>query len=491
MLKAKNYLLSFVIIVSSFFVAAVPAYAKAESQRLAGSDRYATSNAICSYGWDGTSDYAVIATGEDYPDALSASVIASHYNAPILLTQKNGLGQDLISKLKALKVKTAIIVGGTGVISTKVDQQLSNLEIVSIRFAGKDRYETAAKIAERMGTAKKIFVATGDDFSDALSIAPIAARMRVPLLLVSKDTMPDSVKAYLKGKDIENTIIVGGTELISDKVANQFPNVMRISGNKYQKNISLINKFSVFLDFSTVYVATGNNYPDAISGSALASLTGSPIVLADNNLVDETKHFFEMNSENIKQVNVLGGEGAVLSSTLNQVIDASAKVGLNTGAMDEYDSIYTNKFMGIKINIPEDWSAMNGTSDDTDSNSALLLTSYKISAVGNENLGIEACDETNNKNATDDNYASLILKEFSDFYGNRFISDNNISVETIGGRTFHAFNVRFTSENGNQINQRIYCSLHNGYGIIMFANYGDGQSLSDFTDMLNGISFTK
>lgn len=490
MFKVRNYLISIGVVLMSFFAAAMPVYADTKSERLSGSDRYGTANAICSYGWSGTSDYVVIATGEDYPDALSASVIASEYNAPILLTQKNDLGQDLVNRLKALSTKNAIIIGGTGVISTKVEQQLKNLGISIARYAGKDRYETSVKIAEQAGDAKGIFVTTGDDFSDALSVAPIAARMGMPLLLVSKNSMPDSVKAYLQGKNIENTYLVGGTDLVSDNVANQLPNVERISGTKYQKNIKLIDEFSSVLDFSTIYVATGNNYPDAISGSALAALTASPIVLADNNIADETKSFFKLNSENIKQINVLGGEGAVTPNTLNQVIGASGNSGFNLGTLN--DSGYTNNFLGINIKIPNGWEAYKGTSTDKiDSEIAFLLTSYKVGAQGDESLSIEAVNVTGNPNATDENYAAYIKDHFSETYGNKFVPGSNISTEMIGGRTFHAFDAKFTYDDGSTINQRVYCSVHNGYGMIMFADYNDGQSLSDFTAMLNSISFTK
>ncbi|MDP4179169.1 MAG: cell wall-binding repeat-containing protein, partial [Bacillota bacterium] len=88
------------------------------SDRIYGTDRFETAAKIADKGWTTTSDYAVIATGEDYPDALCASPLAKKYNAPIILTETNKLSDSAQKELKRLSVKTVFIVGGTGVVST-------------------------------------------------------------------------------------------------------------------------------------------------------------------------------------------------------------------------------------------------------------------------------------------------------------------------------------------------------------------------------------
>jgi len=107
-------------------------------------------------------------------------------NAPIILASKNGLNSSALSEISRLKSKNAYIIGGTGVISDEVEDQLKNLGISAIRFSGISRYETSVRIAEQIGTEKGIIIASGKNFPDALSIAPIAAQKGMPILLFLK-----------------------------------------------------------------------------------------------------------------------------------------------------------------------------------------------------------------------------------------------------------------------------------------------------------------
>ena len=112
-------------------------------------------------------------------------------------------------------MKNAYIVGGTGVISTEVETQLNNLGITWTRLAGNNRYETSVKVAETLGTENGIVVASGENFPDALSIAPIAANIGMPILLSTKDTLPNTVSTYINSKDTPVSYVVGGLASIS------------------------------------------------------------------------------------------------------------------------------------------------------------------------------------------------------------------------------------------------------------------------------------
>jgi len=115
-----------------------------------------------------------------------------------------------ILELKRLQVKNVYVIGGTGVISSNVENELGKMGISPIRLQGKDRYETSVRIAEQLGTPKELAVVIGDDYSDALSIAPFAGNKGMPILLVSKDNIPDSVKAYLVNKNIKKIALILG-----------------------------------------------------------------------------------------------------------------------------------------------------------------------------------------------------------------------------------------------------------------------------------------
>jgi serine protease Do len=109
--------------------------------RLAGQTRYDTASAIAKQGWT-QSDYAILAFGENYPDALASAPLAKKYNSPVLLTNTSHLPDVTKQTLLDLKVKNVFIVGGTAVISTTVESELQSVGISSTRIAGIDKYET-------------------------------------------------------------------------------------------------------------------------------------------------------------------------------------------------------------------------------------------------------------------------------------------------------------------------------------------------------------
>ncbi len=57
------------------------------------------------------------------------------------------------------------------------------------RLSGQNRYETDIAVAKQLGTISQIAVVTGEDYSDALSISPIAVKLNIPIILVGKDNI--------------------------------------------------------------------------------------------------------------------------------------------------------------------------------------------------------------------------------------------------------------------------------------------------------------
>lgn len=309
-------------------------YAAPSQKRLSGNDRYGTSTAISKLGWETTSDYAVIAFGGDFPDALSAAPLAKKYNAPIFLTSKTSLdnvSSDTDSKvsdeLKRLKVKTVYIVGGTSSVSQGVEDQIktiknngNNIEVV--RIAGSDRFSTALKVAKEVGIANGVVITTGMKFPDALSMSPIAASKGMPIILVQKDGMTKEVSDYLQSKNLfdENAptaYILGGEQAVGTAVEGKFKKGQRLSGNDaYETNVKILNTFSDSLNYDTAFIATRNSFADALAGSALAALNASPIVLTGDAPTKSTEDFLKGKMDSIKNLHVLGGQNAVKQGAL-------------------------------------------------------------------------------------------------------------------------------------------------------------------------------
>ncbi|MEA3055380.1 MAG: serine protease Do, partial [Actinomycetota bacterium] len=115
----------------------------ATGDRIAGTNRYGTAAAIA-----GQSDFAgattaILATGQNFPDALAASGVAgSKAPAPIVLTESNNYTKEAKDALKALKVTNVIIVGGTAAVSDAVKNAVAADGYTVTRLAGNDRYAT-------------------------------------------------------------------------------------------------------------------------------------------------------------------------------------------------------------------------------------------------------------------------------------------------------------------------------------------------------------
>lgn len=282
-------------------------------ERLAGKNRYETAAKIAEEGWT-SSYYAVIASGEDFPDALCGTPLAGKYDSPVLLTSRYNLESQTRNALTNLNVQEVFIIGGTGVISSTVEQTIKNMGITVIRLAGNDRYETSVKVAEKMGYVNQAIIATGDNFPDALSIAPIASMKGFPILLTAKDQLSGVVKTYLKN-NIQSTVVVGGNGVISSYVYNQVPSPKRLSGNdRYETNLNIVKAYINTLDFDTSYIATGEDFPDALAGSALASANQSPILLVSSVTSQATKDF--LSNRDVDKITALGGTGVVTDSVL-------------------------------------------------------------------------------------------------------------------------------------------------------------------------------
>jgi putative cell wall-binding protein len=327
MKKNVRRLLSLFTLVCLIVTQTLSASAAAQSSqpRVYGSDRYKTSVAISQKGWS-ESQYAVIARGDDFADALCAGPLAKKYDAPILLTQPDKISNDVLAELKRLGVKNVFIVGGNGAVSENVENILKSSGIASIeRIFGADRYETSVKIAEKLGSVDKMALATGSDFPDALSISAIASSMGMPILLTEKNTLPAKVRSYIVSAGIAESYVIGGTGVISDSVKNALPNAIRLGGkDRYETNVAVMNQFVDKLNFNKIYVAVGDGkdgdgFADALSGAALAAKDSSPLILVYKVLPKVTADFLKPKVFAQSQVYALGGEAVVPSTILDDI----------------------------------------------------------------------------------------------------------------------------------------------------------------------------
>lgn len=157
---------------------------------------------------------------------------------------------------------------------------------VPTRIEGADRYDVAVKIAqESHPTASDVvYLANGTTFTDALSAAPAAASDSAPLLLTTSDTLLPVVKAELERLQPKTVVVVGGPKSIQPAVFDQIDAIateeaVRIDGADRYAVSQAVADYAFGEGATTAYVATGTNFPDALSASAAAGSNGYPVVL--------------------------------------------------------------------------------------------------------------------------------------------------------------------------------------------------------------------
>ncbi|MCK0114331.1 cell wall-binding repeat-containing protein [Ornithinimicrobium sp. F0845] len=209
--------------VSDSVVTALADYALADTPdevtRLAGVDRYGTaSQAGLTY--PAGVQVAYIATGTDFPDALSAAARGGQLDSPVLLTKTEHLPNATRTALEHLDPDQIIVLGGEAAVA---DTLLTELEAYTTgtvtRTAGENRYGTAAAIsADHAPGVDAVFVATGQIYADSMTGAPLTANILGPILLTQPDNLPAETIAELERLDPQRIIILGGSQAVSNQI---------------------------------------------------------------------------------------------------------------------------------------------------------------------------------------------------------------------------------------------------------------------------------
>jgi len=208
-------------VVSDGVLGALRSYTAGSVTRQWGSDRFATAAEVSRAGWPSGASLVYVTTGSNYPDALAASAVAGRNGAPILLVRSGDVPTATADALRALAPSRIVVMGGSGVVSDAVVAQLRAHAPDVQRVAGVDRYATAVALSEATYAANSVthvYVATGKSFPDGLTVGPVAAWWKGPLLLVPGNQLPSGVAAELRRLDPTNVVIVGGSSVVTDGV---------------------------------------------------------------------------------------------------------------------------------------------------------------------------------------------------------------------------------------------------------------------------------
>ena len=315
------------------------AEAAARTARLAGADRYQTSVAVSKVSYDdkqllgGT---VVVASGIQFPDALAGGPAAAGIGAPLLLVPPTGtVPATVVAEIKRLGVNSIVIMGGTGAISTPVENQLAGIAGIEFvdRLFGSDRYETAAfasyftwQFDEADPDAEPtppsvVYVSSGKTFADALAGGAAGAIAGAPLLLTNPASLPDATQFALEDTNPTEVRILGGTAAVSGAVAAKIRQTLptvkitRLGGANRYATAALTSHNLGLPSGGAVMLANGSTFPDALSASTSSAVIGAPVLLVQRSCAP-AETIAEVNRLGASLVRAIGGTGVVSNDAL-------------------------------------------------------------------------------------------------------------------------------------------------------------------------------
>ena len=260
----------------------------------------------------------IVASGGDFADALSAAPLASEKDAPILVV--NGYNEDYVKAYIDENLSPdgrVYIIGETAAVPAEFEKSLSSHKVT--RLGGADRYETNLEVLKALNLSgeSEIMIASGLDYADALS----ASATGNPVLLV-KDCVFDYQKSYLMtlGGDDEY-FVIGGTAAVNERTMDQIEElagdrVSRVWGDdRFKTAEAVANKF--FKNARTMYIASGCDFPDSLTGGVIAHENGAPMLLVSERNYSEAARFADTHS--VRKVTAIGGTAAVSDKILYAV----------------------------------------------------------------------------------------------------------------------------------------------------------------------------
>ncbi len=323
-MKKRLYLLPIVcalMILAVFALRAGEAGAADTALRLGGQSRIETALRVSEEGWKNGARTVVIANGYSYPDAMAGVPLAAKTEAPVLLTAGGQPEEAVLERLSRLSARNVLILGGESSVSTAFAEALTGRGYYVERICGADRCGTSVAVAERLlelgAVPEQIFIASGANFPDALSAGPAAGATGSPILYTAADGgLTGDELRFIREAGISRAVILGGEQAVPERIADILRGVgvteiERVSGaDRYQTSLAINRRFDSVLSGTDIGIASGENFPDALSGGAFAAGRAMPVVLINNQCTVPGAYEY-LSGRNARATYIFGLEGAL------------------------------------------------------------------------------------------------------------------------------------------------------------------------------------
>ncbi|GAA2018047.1 hypothetical protein GCM10009839_12620 [Catenulispora yoronensis] len=347
-------------------------------ERLAGWDRDATAAAVSQRAFDcagcatlgrDQARSAVLSRDDGYADALGGAALAAQSGGPLLLTPTARLGDAATAELRRILAPgaTVYLLGGPDALSQPVEDGVRAAGFVPVRIAGHDRYQTAVQIAQTISRGlmpSSILVVSGSDFHDALaasaaagtlgttearaeqadgvlpasaSASPTAAqpaRHGAVVVLTDGTKMPPATAAYLDPVDPRATKLyaIGGGAATALPAAHRTwrPAADFTAITAPTHAATAVAVAERFVSQPTKAVITyGHDWPDALSGSAVAAHWNAPLLYTDRDEIPRsTESYLSAKTRPITTEVLIGSEQDIAPKTATLIGNAMAPSGL-------------------------------------------------------------------------------------------------------------------------------------------------------------------
>lgn len=297
--------------------------------RTFGETRVDTAVALSSYAYPDGSNVAFLARADLYPDALAGAPLARAHDAPILLTASDELEDVVADELDRLGATQVFLLGGEEALTPAVELAVEAGGADTTRIAGPTRFETAARIADRVVTmtgSDHAYVTEGADvdpmrgWPDALAVSALAALEGDPILLVTTENVPAATAQSIADLALTSVTVIGGPVAVADATAATLDGLVgdldRLYGaDRWATSAAIADAtLAAGATAARTWVVTGLNWPDALVAGPLVAREGGVLLLVHGvDLVQSpaTAAWLTAHAGEIATVRIVGGPVAI------------------------------------------------------------------------------------------------------------------------------------------------------------------------------------
>lgn len=236
------------------------------------------------------------------------------------------------------KIVISIITSLTLILTLPLFAQASPLAYPIERLAGEDRVETAIDISNKgWQSANAVILCEYSDYADSIASTPFAVSLDAPILLTEGNSLDTRVIGELRRLDPQRVILLGGTGVLKPSIEKDLMKlgltsnqIERIGGkDRYETSVLLAQRLSS----SSLILANGDDFPDALSAASYAGIQQIPIVLTSNTLPGSVIDYYQKTKP--QHLIVIGGEGVIPSENL---IKNNFVIENRLGGQDRYET---------------------------------------------------------------------------------------------------------------------------------------------------------